>query len=122
MEKEIKKELIHIRIEPTVKEKSERIFDQLGINMSYAVSLFLNQVILKNGFPFDVNLPKSEENPIERLAYIMNSVDGKEPTLEAKKIIHLYTNGDIDLETAKFAILRSYKKWKIFTSTTTQMS
>ena len=110
MEKEIKKELIHIRIEPTVKEKSERIFDQLGINMSYAVSLFLNQVILKNGFPFGVNLPKAEENPIERLAYIMNSVDGKEPTPEAKKIIHLYTNGDIDLETAKFAILRSYKK------------
>ena len=110
MEKETKKELIHIRIEPTVKEKSEQIFEKLGINMSYAVSLFLNQVIMKNGFPFDVNLHKSEENPIERLAYIMNSVDGKEPTPEAKKIIHLYTNGDIDLETAKFAILRSYKK------------
>ena len=56
MEKEIKRDLIHIRIEPTVKEKSERIFDKLGINMSYAVSLFLNQVILKNGFPFNVEL------------------------------------------------------------------
>ena len=110
MEKEIKKELIHIRIEPTVKEKSERIFDQLGINMSYAVSLFLNQVILRNGFPFDVNLYKSEENHIEKLACIMNSVDGKEPTPYAKKIINLYITDQIDLETAKFAILKEYKK------------
>ena len=47
MSKENKNELIHIRIEPTVKEKSEDIFNKLGINMSYAVSLFLNQVILK---------------------------------------------------------------------------
>ena len=56
--KENKKELIHIKIEPTVKEKSEDIFHKLGINMSYAVSLFLNQVILKNGFPFNVELPQ----------------------------------------------------------------
>ena len=47
MSKENKNELIHIRIEPTVKEKSEIIFNKLGINMSYAISLFLNQVILK---------------------------------------------------------------------------
>ena len=55
--KENKNELIHIRIEPTIKDKSEDIFKKLGINMSYAVSLFLNQVILKNGFPIR-NEPK----------------------------------------------------------------
>ena len=44
--KENKNELIHIRIEPSIKDKSEDIFKRLGINISYAVSLFLNQVIL----------------------------------------------------------------------------
>lgn len=111
MEKEIKRDLIHIRIEPTVKEKSERIFDKLGINMSYAVSLFLNQVILKNGFPFNVELPHINETEVERLASIIGSTGGNgEISEQNQKIIHLYCIGDIDYETAVFAIKRNLKK------------
>lgn len=51
------------------------------------------------------------ETPIEELAYIINSVDGGEAPKKAKKIIHLNTKGDIDLETAKFAIGRIVVKW-----------
>lgn len=49
---------------------------------------------------------KKEINDIEKLAYIINSTGGKEPSPDAKRIIHLYANGDIDLETAKIALLR----------------
>lgn len=122
MEKEIKRDLIHIRIEPTVKEKSERIFDKLGINMSYAVSLFLNQVILKNGFPFNVELPHINETEVERLASIIGSTGGNgEISEQNQKIIHLYCIGDIDYETAVFAIKRSFlKPWKTHMSTKEQ--
>ena len=122
MEKEIKRDLIHIRIEPTVKEKSERIFDKLGINMSYAVSLFLNQVILKNGFPFNVELPHINETEVERLASIIGSTGGNGQISEQnQKIIHLYCIGDIDYETAVFAIKRSFlKPWKTHMSTKEQ--
>lgn len=110
MERENKNELIHIRIEPTVKEKSEDIFNRLGINMSYAVSLFLNQVIMKNGFPFSVELPKAKETEIEKLARIIESTGGNGKVSEQnQKIIHLYAIGDIDYETAVFAIKRSFK-------------
>lgn len=109
--KENKNELIHIRIEPTIKDKSENIFKKLGINMSYAVSLFLNQVILKNGFPFAVELPQRNENEIEALARIIESTGGTgEVNLQNQKIIHLYSVGDIDYETAVFAIKRSFVK------------
>ena len=109
--KENKNELIHIRIEPTIKDKSEDIFKKLGINMSYAVSLFLNQVILKNGFPFAVELPQKNENEIEALARIIESTGGNGEVDERKqKIIHLYSIGDIDYETAIFAIKRSFVK------------
>ncbi len=109
MEKENKNELIHIRIEPTVKEKSEDIFKKLGINMSYAVSLFLNQVIMKNGFPFSVELPRNNETEIEKLASIIESTGGNGTINEKnKKIIHLYSIGDIDYETAVYAIKRSF--------------
>ena len=111
MEKENKNELIHIRIEPTVKEKSEDIFKKLGINMSYAVSLFLNQVIMKNGFPFSVELPRNNETEIEKLASIIESTGGNGKINEKnKKIIHLYSSGDIDYETAVYAIKRSFVK------------
>lgn len=113
--KENKNELIHIRIEPTVKEKSEDIFKKLGINMSYAVSLFLNQVILKNGLPFNVELPQVNETEIEALARIIESTGGSgEVSIRNQKIIHLYSIGDIDYETAVFAIKRSFMgQWKI---------
>ena len=48
---------------------------------------------------------KKEENALEQIAYIINSVDGTEPSEESKRIIHLYASGEIDLETAKSAIL-----------------
>ena len=109
MSKENKNELIHIRIEPSVKEKSEDIFNKLGINMSYAVSLFLNQVILKNGFPFNVELPKVNETELESLAKIIESTGGNGKVSEKnQKIIHLYSLGEIDYETAVFAIKRSF--------------
>ena len=51
---------------------------------------------------------KKEQTEIETLAYIINSVDGVEPSPEAKKIIHLYATGEIDLDTAKYELLKEY--------------
>ena len=48
---------LYIRVEPDVKENAETILTQLGIPMSNAVGMFLKQVILKRGLPFDVTLP-----------------------------------------------------------------
>ena len=109
MNKETKNELIHIRIEPNVKQQSEEIFNDLGINMSYAVSLFLNQVILRNGFPFSVELPKDKSTDVEKLASIIEATGGTGKVNEKnKKIIHLFAIGDIDYETAVFAIKRNF--------------
>lgn len=50
---------ITIRMDRDVKEKSEKILKQLGLPMSTAIDLFLNQVILTGGIPFDITLPQS---------------------------------------------------------------
>ena len=103
-------EVIHARVQADVKEKSEQIFDAIGISMSQAINLFLKQVTLKKGFPFKLDSEEKETNDIEQLAYIINSVDGSEPSPQAKKIIHLYAQGDIDYETAKLALLRGFQQ------------
>lgn len=102
----MKSEVIHARVQSDIKQQSDDILKSIGITISQAVDLFLRQVVLKKGIPFKLDNEEKELNDTEQLAYIINSVDGKEPSPKAKRIIHLYANGDIDLETAKFAILR----------------
>ena len=55
---------LYVRVEPGIKENAEMILNQLGIPMSNAVGMFLKQVILHRGIPFDVTLPVSQ--PLDR--------------------------------------------------------
>lgn len=59
---------ITVRIEPEVKQQAEQVLGQLGIPMSNAVGLFLRQVILQQGIPFDVKLPQNKPLQIENLS------------------------------------------------------
>lgn len=51
---------IYTRVDPEIKNQAEQILDQLGIPMSNAIGIFLRQVILHNGLPFDMTLPVSK--------------------------------------------------------------
>jgi len=51
---------IFARVEPEIKEQAERVLDQLGIPMSNAIGLFLRQVVLQRGIPFEMKLPKNK--------------------------------------------------------------
>lgn len=53
---------IRARIDPEVKEASERILHQLGLSTTEAIRLFLAQVTLRHGLPFDVTLPEQDDN------------------------------------------------------------
>lgn len=48
---------IYTRVDPDIKDRAENILDQLGIPMSNAIGIFLRQVIIHNGLPFDMTLP-----------------------------------------------------------------
>lgn len=52
-----KSAVIQTRIDPVIKNKAQNIFNQLNISMSEAISIFLTQVTLKRGIPFEINLP-----------------------------------------------------------------
>lgn len=49
---------VFIRIEPEIKEEAEKILNQLGIPMSNAVGMFLRQIVMQRGIPFEMKLPK----------------------------------------------------------------
>ena len=48
---------VFARVEPEIKNQAEEILDQLGIPMSNAIGMFLRQVIIHNGIPFEMKLP-----------------------------------------------------------------
>ncbi len=47
---------LNIRTDKEVKAAAERIFAELGLNMTTAVNLFLRQAIRENGIPFPLKL------------------------------------------------------------------
>ena len=49
---------VFARVEPEIKEQAEQVLDQLGIPMSNAVSMFLRQIVLQRGIPFEMKLPE----------------------------------------------------------------
>ncbi|MDY2794295.1 type II toxin-antitoxin system RelB/DinJ family antitoxin [Peptostreptococcus porci] len=51
---------IYVRVEPSIKEQAEIVLEKLGIPMSNAVSIFLRQVVMHNGLPFDVKIPSEK--------------------------------------------------------------
>ncbi len=48
---------VFARVEPEVKAQAEEVLSELGIPMSNAVSMFLKQVALQRGIPFEIKLP-----------------------------------------------------------------
>ena len=51
---------VYTRVDPETKAQAEMILTQLGIPMSNAVGMFLKQVVLHRGIPFDMTLPDTK--------------------------------------------------------------
>ena len=56
-----------IRIEETTKKQAVELLEGLGLNLSDAVNMFLKQVILHNGIPFEVKYPEFKPEVIEAM-------------------------------------------------------
>lgn len=51
---------VRARIEPKLKLEVEHVLTQLGLTFSEAIELFLHQVKLNKGIPFDIRIPNEE--------------------------------------------------------------
>ena len=49
---------LNLRVNPIIKQQAEDVLKQLGVPMATAVDMFLRQITLTGGIPFDVSLPK----------------------------------------------------------------
>jgi len=64
---------VRARVEPELKHDVESVLTTLGLSFSEAIVLFLRQVKLKNGMPFDIRIP----NEITKQTFT-NTDEGKD--------------------------------------------
>ena len=46
-----------IRIDEELKKQASELFNQLGMDMSSAMNIFLRQCVMRGGLPFNVEIP-----------------------------------------------------------------
>jgi len=49
--------IIQTRVDPATKESAQMILKKLNISMSEAISMYLSQIALHNGIPFELKIP-----------------------------------------------------------------
>jgi DNA-damage-inducible protein J len=51
---------ITARVEPKLKARAARVLATVGVTTTDAITMFLRQVVLRNGLPFEVRVPNAE--------------------------------------------------------------
>lgn len=50
----MKKKPIHVSVDENLKHDAEQLFDELGLNMTTAITVFLKQSVTKQALPFKI--------------------------------------------------------------------
>ena len=51
--------LLQVRVEDSLKDQAAIVFENLGIDTSTAVRMFLKRAVMENGIPFRMTLPRT---------------------------------------------------------------
>ena len=49
---------LSVRTDPTLKKQAEKFLDDVGLNMSTAINLYLRKIVLEQRIPFEISLPQ----------------------------------------------------------------
>ena len=69
--------VINVNVDSEVKKQATAILNDLGLNMSTAINMFLTQVIKTDGIPFRIKNPKPSKELLEALKEGEDILNGK---------------------------------------------
>lgn len=91
-----KTDMLHIRVEPDVKKNVESTLNQLGLSTTEAINIFLCQVILTGGLPFDVRLPRYNGQTEAAMQEARDIASGKVPVKGYASVKELFKELDAE--------------------------
>ena len=56
-----KTQMIHVRVEPTLKKKAETVLKKLGVSSGEAIRMFFAQIVIKEEIPFSIDLESDDK-------------------------------------------------------------
>ncbi len=68
---------INIRIDSEIKSSAQKIFSDLGLDMTTAVNLFLRQTVRMNDIPFVLTTKPNQPNSVNNLPFGRGCMKGK---------------------------------------------
>ena len=79
--------MINIRIDADLKKQAEDIFEQLGMSMSGAITIFLKQVVRDNAVPLSLNLQPLDEQIKFARSHRSSGKNAEELLADVRKIV-----------------------------------
>ncbi len=64
-----KTDTMYMRIDPKLKSDAEAILSRLGLTSNDAINVFLNQVVLQRGLPFEIKMPPMTKAEAEAIFF-----------------------------------------------------
>ncbi|MCL2618571.1 MAG: type II toxin-antitoxin system RelB/DinJ family antitoxin [Defluviitaleaceae bacterium] len=81
----------YANLEPKLKEEAKEVLDRLGIPLNIAINMFLRQIVMRDGIPFDVTLPCERPfgfDPVTREELHAEIIKGMED-IEAGRVVSM---------------------------------
>jgi DNA-damage-inducible protein J len=75
---------INIRIDSDLKKKAEKLFKEMGMNMSTAFTIFIHQAVRQRKIPFEISA-----EPLIRAAHPVPPGEEDDPFYSEKNLRHL---------------------------------
>ena len=72
-----KSDTLHIRVDPEIKAGVEATLTPLGLSTTEAVNIFLHQIMLVGGLPFEVKHPRYNDETIAAMQEARDIAAGK---------------------------------------------
>lgn len=98
--------IVEAEVSKNLKEESNRILENLGLNMSTYINMALNQLVIQGGIPFieKSNILYTKEEKISEVAATL-SIEDMQLDEEDIEILKSIQSGKISTEKARLKIL-----------------
>ena len=78
---------INVRIDADLKKQSEHIFNELGLTMSTALTVFLRQTVRLNGLPFEIRLNTLNDDTLAAIEDVNQERNMSKPFHSVKELM-----------------------------------
>ncbi|MDR1563609.1 MAG: type II toxin-antitoxin system RelB/DinJ family antitoxin [Oscillospiraceae bacterium] len=81
---------LNIRVDENLKRRAESIYNELGMNLTTALNLFLRSSVRYGGIPFDLRLEPDTRTPTQIKGDILQKVEEAEADVAAGRTKDAY--------------------------------